>query len=189
MKLLLVALLVAFAISDASGRSIVPCVPVYTHKIANGKKVRVFNPCSPPRPTPCLWPPYATNHMAHATTRARIPLPYPCPTLPPCRILHREIKMPDGTMRLSIVPCHTPLPKPSPKPDCSPCRSSRECKGGKCWGSPLRCTDGSYGSLKGCFSKECDPCKNSLKCATMKCWGGKCIFDTDESMNKCFPKH
>jgi len=86
------------------------------------------------------------------------------------------------------MPCEEP---PLNLPECARCSRSRNCVQGKCWGSPSRCTDGSYPSLKRCFKDECEHCTASGQCATKKCWGPgavlKCTFDTMESKRKCFP--
>ncbi|CDF37625.1 unnamed protein product [Chondrus crispus] len=71
-------------------------------------------------------------------------------------------------------------------PECSPCHKGSDCEQGKCWGSPLKCTDGSYESLKNCFGAECDACSSDLQCATLKCWNKKCVFE--DNVDKCFKK-
>lgn len=71
--------------------------------------------------------------------------------------------------------------------ECSSCRRNTQCKQGKCWGRPSRCTDGNLPSLKRCFKAECKRCRSGFECATKKCWEKKCVFNTIRSMQKCFP--
>lgn len=78
--------------------------------------------------------------------------------------------------------CFPPL-----KPECALCREDEECEQGKCWGKPRKCTDGSFESLSNCFAGECDSCISDFECATKKCWNRKCVFDTQESRDMCFP--
>lgn len=71
--------------------------------------------------------------------------------------------------------------------ECEPCTDNSECEQGKCWGKPSLCTDGTPPSLKRCFKDECESCTSNFQCSTMKCWKKKCVFNTIESMQKCFP--
>lgn len=45
-------------------------------------------------------------------------------------------------------------------------------------------------SVLPCYEQlpECSPCYSPTQCSTHKCWGGKCVYDTQASMDKCFPK-
>lgn len=75
---------------------------------------------------------------------------------------------------------HSPL-----KPECSPCSKNSDCAQGKCWGTPQKCTDGSYSSLLKCgFKPECSACTSALQCATKFCLFGKCLSDIS-SRNRC----
>lgn len=153
------------------------CQPTYRTRItASGETERILQPCV--TPDPCRWP------VQHAgTSRLSIAYPPDC-----CRILYRQLSTSRTSLHPLPYPCGTPPPRPTQKPECAPCTSGSQCLQGKCWGSPLKCTDGGYHGLLRCgFKDECDACTSGLQCATKKCWKSKCVFDTEESKKTCFP--
>lgn len=71
-------------------------------------------------------------------------------------------------------------------PECSSCNRDSQCRQGKCWGSPLRCTDGTYQSLVRCgFGRECATCTTGLQCSTLHCRNGRCVFDPTRDSPNC----
>lgn len=98
----------------------------------------------------------------------------------------------DGHIRPRDCIHHWPSPFPLPTiqprklPECSVCTSSSQCKQGKCWGTPLRCTDGTYHSLLRCgFRAECQKCTGNLMCATHYCNHGRCVLTRHGSSSHC----
>lgn len=114
-----------------------------------------------------------------------------------CAIAARQaarisVRIPEPCLDLASEeeePIPTPELDTSLLPECAPCETNEQCAQGRCWGTPKKCTDYSWKSLKKCFQKECGRCRWDEQCSTRRCWLGRCAYKSNLSQVRCFPVH